>query len=324
MADCVQIMKENSQAFLYNLKTTDFTLKHGIKGFLLENGGSILCLETADVDVTRVLLAQVLINFKTDFILKEKLNEIIFTNFSSFVKMTAEQNEDFLKNFPELLVCILDNEEQLLLDQQSHILESWINIIKVNNKKIMFIMKNSKHLEKTMMDNEMTNIFTLKLNELWKQNDILSTNNEVICEVGKNLLNIESTLTRALDECTDIDLKEEESTGNTSLYGEATTKEADLEKLLQLLGVKDLDAVDRYGDTQLHLAARNGKREIVESLLLHGAKKDVKNITGETALHYAAQKGDCAIVHLLLENGFNETTLFQIKLQYDVENHRTI
>ncbi|CAH1183540.1 unnamed protein product [Ceutorhynchus assimilis] len=324
MVDCVQIMRENSQAFLYNLKTTDFTLKHGTKGFLQENDGSILCLETGDVDVTRVLLAQVLINFKTDTILKEKLNEIIFTNFNSFIKLTAEENKKFLKNFPELLVCILDNKEQLL-NQQSHILESWINIIKENGRKIIFIMKNSKHMEKTMMNNEMTNIFTLKLNELWKKNEILLTNNEALCEIENNLVNIESTSARALDECTDINLKEVESTAKTLSHDEATTKDADFKIFLQSLGLKQLDAIDENGNTQLHLAARDGKRKIVELLLVHdGAKKDIKNNDGKTSLHYAAENGRSAIVHLLLENGFNVNATDKYRntpLHYASSNH---
>ncbi|CAG9763871.1 unnamed protein product [Ceutorhynchus assimilis] len=303
MVDCVQIMRENSQAFLYNLKTTDFTLRSATKGFLQENGGSILCLETTDVDVTRVLLAQVLMNFKKDTILKNNLNEILFIDFSSLTTLTPEQNEDFVKNFPNLLVCIWDNQEQF--SKQLHILESLKNVIKVNGKKIIFIVKNSKHLENTIMDNEMTNIFTLKLNELWKKNEILSTNNEAICEVEINLVNIESTPTRALDEITNINSKEKESTIKTSSHDEATTEEADLKNLLQSLGVEELDAVDKFGDTQLHLAVRHGKTEIVESLLVHRAKRDVKNIYGDTALHLAAEKGNSTIVHLLLESGFN-------------------
>ncbi|CAG9764682.1 unnamed protein product [Ceutorhynchus assimilis] len=305
MVDCVQIMRENSQDFLYNLKKTDFTLKNGTKGFLEENDCSILCLETTDIDVTRVLLAQVLIKFKKDTILKENLNEIFFTNFTSFITLTSEQNEDFVKNFPDLLICILDNKEQLLLDKQSQILETLINIIKVNGKKIIFIMENSKNLEKTMMDNEMANIFTLKLNKLWKKNNILPSINEAICDAENNLVNIESISARALDECTNISLKEEESCEKISSHDEATIKATDLENFLQSLGVKELDAVDKVGETQLHLAARNGKTEIVESLLVHGAKKDVKNNRGSTALHVAAEKCNSAIVHMLLKNGFN-------------------
>ncbi|CAG9763883.1 unnamed protein product [Ceutorhynchus assimilis] len=297
-------MRENSQSFLYNLEKTDFIIKKVTKGFLLENDDSILCLESADLDVTRVLLAQVLINFKKDAIFKENLNEIFFIDFNSFITLTTKQNGDFVKHFPNLLVCIWDNQEQLS-KQLLHLLKSWINAIKLNGKKIIFIVKNSKHLEEIMMDNQTTNIFPLKLNELWKKSEILSTNNQATCEVENTLINIESTSARALDEGTNNNLKKEESTKKTSSQDEVTTKEANLKNLLQSLGVEELDAVDNRGDTQLHLAVLDGKTEIVQSLLIHEAKKDVKNNWGSTALHYAAEKGDSTIVHLLLQNGFN-------------------
>ncbi|CAG9771421.1 unnamed protein product [Ceutorhynchus assimilis] len=310
MVDCVQTsatIKANSQAFFYNLKKTDFALKNGTKGFLLENDGSILCLETTDVDVTRVLLAQVLINFKKDSILRDNLNEIIFTDFGSFNTLSLEEIEDFQKNFPDLFVCILDNEEQL--GKQPRTLESWINIIKANGKKIIFIVKNSKPLEKIIMDYEMTNIFKLKLDTLLKENEtLILSKNETICEVENNLANNENELTsaRALDEDTNVNIKEEVSNGLMPSHGEAPNEDADLKKLLQSLGVKKLDAIDPLeGNTQLHFAARNGRTETVKSLLIHGAMKDIKNNCDQTALHLAVENGYNAIVHILLEHGFN-------------------
>ncbi|CAG9762790.1 unnamed protein product [Ceutorhynchus assimilis] len=320
MVDCVEIMRNNSQDFLFNLKTTDFSIKNMTKGFLLEIGGSILCLETTDVDVTKVLLGQVLINLKKDTIFKDNLREILFTDISSFNTITSEQNEDFLQNFPDLLVCILDHDHEEP-NEQSHVLKSWINIIKANGKKVIFIMKNSKHLEKTILDNEMENIFKLKLDKLWKENEIPS-NDAVNCEVDNNIVNNESA--RALDESMNINLKEEESSIKTSLIGETTTENADLTVLFQSLIVTELNAVDKEGNTQLHLAARDGKTEIVESIFVHGVKKDVRNNRGLTALHLAAQMGHSAIVNMLLENGFSVdgTQINQLTpLHYASSNH---
>ena len=53
------------------------------------------------------------------------------------------------------------------------------------------------------------------------------------------------------------------------------------------------------GHTALHLAAYNGKIQVVEALLNAGADKAVKGNDGMTALDEAQEKNHTAIVKLL-------------------------
>ena len=59
----------------------------------------------------------------------------------------------------------------------------------------------------------------------------------------------------------------------------------------------DLEAVDGYGFTPLHYAARRGDTKIVSSLVEAGVDVDAKT------LHYAAGRGDTKIVSLLVDAG---------------------
>lgn len=52
----------------------------------------------------------------------------------------------------------------------------------------------------------------------------------------------------------------------------------------------------------LMIAARDGRRPMVELLLKHGAKVNDKNHSGEVALHYAAANGHKAVAEVLLKN----------------------
>ena len=52
----------------------------------------------------------------------------------------------------------------------------------------------------------------------------------------------------------------------------------------------------------LMIAARDGRKPMVELLLKSGAKVNDKNHSGEVALHYAAANGHKAVVELLLKN----------------------
>ena len=65
-----------------------------------------------------------------------------------------------------------------------------------------------------------------------------------------------------------------------------------------------VDAVDDYGCTALHYAAKKGRIEAGRLLLAEGgASPMVVGINGITALHLAAAFGHLAFVQLLLENG---------------------
>lgn len=61
----------------------------------------------------------------------------------------------------------------------------------------------------------------------------------------------------------------------------------------------DVNAKDKYGDTLLHSAAYEGRKEMVELLIAKGAEVNAKNIYGGTPLHFAATFGHKDVVELL-------------------------
>lgn len=67
-------------------------------------------------------------------------------------------------------------------------------------------------------------------------------------------------------------------------------------------------AADERGMTPLHLAAKNGRREVVAFLLDHGAPMDQIRQDGVTPLFLAAQEGRRDIVTLFLEKGAEVNT----------------
>ncbi len=69
----------------------------------------------------------------------------------------------------------------------------------------------------------------------------------------------------------------------------------------------DLNAKNEGGWTPLHLAALNGRVDIVASLLEHGADPNVQDKFGRTPLHLAALNGHVDVVRLLLEHGADPT-----------------
>ena len=65
---------------------------------------------------------------------------------------------------------------------------------------------------------------------------------------------------------------------------------------------------DKGHFTPLHLAAEEGRIEVVHVLLQHGANVGTKNGDGRTALHQAAKSGKVEVVHVLLQHGANVGT----------------
>ena len=87
-------------------------------------------------------------------------------------------------------------------------------------------------------------------------------------------------------------------------------KNGDLQDVTKLVGLGvDVNAVDKYGDTTLHLATENGHAAIVEYLVTRGADVNTINEDGDTALHWAAYCGHAAIVELLVSNGADMTAV---------------
>ncbi len=103
--------------------------------------------------------------------------------------------------------------------------------------------------------------------------------------------------------------------GQTSLRGAAVAKAKEIETLLAnganfydreitkllLTEGDDLISLEKDGWTALHLAARDGLKEVVEVLLTHGANTEAReHSTSLTPLYFAAEKGHRGVVELLV------------------------
>ncbi|MEG5038185.1 MULTISPECIES: ankyrin repeat domain-containing protein [unclassified Microcoleus] len=77
----------------------------------------------------------------------------------------------------------------------------------------------------------------------------------------------------------------------------ATTKE--VAALLML----DINAMDEYGNTPLHLAVDRGSQDIAELLIANGARVNARNENGQTPLYRAIAIGHNEIAALLINNG---------------------
>ncbi|XP_069498178.1 CARD- and ANK-domain containing inflammasome adapter protein-like [Ambystoma mexicanum] len=85
---------------------------------------------------------------------------------------------------------------------------------------------------------------------------------------------------------------------------EAVAK-GDLSDLEALLRGYDVNAINAFGETLLHVAAANGRVPVIELLIKMGAKIDLKDQNGRTALHRAAENGHADAVRVLLRAGAN-------------------
>jgi ankyrin repeat protein len=70
-----------------------------------------------------------------------------------------------------------------------------------------------------------------------------------------------------------------------------------------------VDATNKDGRTQLHLASSSGTRaKIVHLLLDHGANADAKNKDGRTSLYEVLSQGKDEVVRFLLDRGVDANT----------------
>ncbi|KAB1212628.1 Ankyrin repeat and protein kinase domain-containing protein 1 [Morella rubra] len=90
-------------------------------------------------------------------------------------------------------------------------------------------------------------------------------------------------------------------------------------RLLLLKGA-NVDALAKDGNTALHLAVEERRRDCARLLLATGARADVRNVRdGNTPLHIAASLGDEYMVKLLLQKGANKDIRNRVgKTAYDV------
>jgi hypothetical protein len=68
------------------------------------------------------------------------------------------------------------------------------------------------------------------------------------------------------------------------------------------------DLITSIGLPPLHLAARNGKKKTIMSLVEKGVNVDARNVKGLTPLHFVVWHGRCDVIGLLLELGANIST----------------
>ncbi|KAI9782558.1 MAG: hypothetical protein M1839_004802 [Geoglossum umbratile] len=67
-----------------------------------------------------------------------------------------------------------------------------------------------------------------------------------------------------------------------------------------------LNAADKYGQTPLHVAARDGHHQIVQLLISEGANKEARAVDSRTPLHVAASRGKSEVVRALVWKGANK------------------
>ncbi|XP_069183399.1 transient receptor potential cation channel subfamily A member 1 homolog [Procambarus clarkii] len=88
-------------------------------------------------------------------------------------------------------------------------------------------------------------------------------------------------------------------------YSKRETRAQNIPSLLLQHGA-DVNAMNKNGETPLHIAAREGLSDFCAILLEHQAVRvDIKNMKQMTPLHFAAQKGELDTLNLLIQEGAN-------------------
>jgi ankyrin repeat protein len=95
---------------------------------------------------------------------------------------------------------------------------------------------------------------------------------------------------------------EAKQNGQTALHIAAMNGKVDILTVLIARGAS-VNVQDENGITPLMLAARDGRLEAVQALIAQGAKIPVQDKLGENALHIAAAHGKTDVVSALLDRG---------------------
>ena len=114
-----------------------------------------------------------------------------------------------------------------------------------------------------------------------------------------------------------------ESEFGTPLIRAVTDEQNDIVKLLIDNGA-DINKMDEFEGTPLHIASKNGNKELVELFISKGANIDVElDLFRSTPLHYAASYGQKEIVKLLINYGaeitkkdFEDDTPLHLAVKY--------
>ena len=110
---------------------------------------------------------------------------------------------------------------------------------------------------------------------------------------------------------------------------EDAIKRNNVQIVLDLLGMgEDVNAINRYGQTALMLAAGAGHRELVETLIAHRANLNITAKFGLSALMLAVVAGNVEVARLLAKAGADLSLLgtgapgFADKTAYDLAVER--
>lgn len=101
-----------------------------------------------------------------------------------------------------------------------------------------------------------------------------------------------------------INLETYSGPGLTYLMQASVNGKADIANLLLKHGAS-IEAENPVGKTALSIAAEAGSIQVIDTLLRHGAQLETKSLRGETPLMFAANSGKHNCVEKLLEAGAN-------------------
>ena len=102
--------------------------------------------------------------------------------------------------------------------------------------------------------------------------------------------------------------------------------ESDMQILVsEPYGCPDINAVDIYGHTALHLAVSGGHEKVTKFLIENGADCQAKNCTGHTALHLAIESGQMSTFKRLIAHGsMSHEPINEIIGMLDLEGHKAM